>query len=210
MRISTKLLTLAAVAAMAGTALAQAPQGPTYGPGMMGPGMGPGMMGGYGPGYGPGGGRGYGPGYGMGPGMMGGGMMGAYGMGPGMMGPGTMGGYGLGYGMGPGMMGGSLAALDLTDAQRAQINKVRDEVRRKNWDVMGKMQDETAKLRDAYAADKRDRAAILGAYKRIGELRLQRIENAFDAREKIEGVLTKEQREQLRRWGPGWRMGADE
>ncbi|MCC6609053.1 MAG: Spy/CpxP family protein refolding chaperone [Burkholderiales bacterium] len=156
------------------------------------------MMGG----YGPGGGRGYGPGYGMGPGMMGG-----YGPGYGM-GPGMMGGYGRGYGMGLGMMGGPLGALDLTDAQRAQINKIQDETRRKNWDVMGKMQDERAKLRDAYASGTADRAAILDAYKRIGDLRLQRIENGLDARERIQGVLTKEQREQLRRWGPWW-MGDD-
>jgi Spy/CpxP family protein refolding chaperone len=185
MRIKAKLLTLLAAAAIAGTAFAQ-PQGPGYGAGMMDPGAGPGMMGG----YGPGGGRGYGPGYGMGPGMMGG--------------------YGPGYGMGPGMMGGPLWALDLTDAQRTQINKIQDDVRRKNWDVMGKMQDELAKLRDAYASGKRDRAAILGAYKRIGELRLQRIENALDAREKIDGVLTKEQREQLRQWGPWWMSGEAE
>ncbi|MCL4798891.1 MAG: Spy/CpxP family protein refolding chaperone [Burkholderiales bacterium] len=150
------------------------------------------MMGGYGPG--------------MGPEMMGPGMMG-------MMGPGMMGGYGPGYGMGPEMMGsgmmGPLWALDLTDAQRAQVNKIHDEVRRKNWDLMGKMQDEWAKLRDVYSTGKRDRAAILGTYKRIGDLRLQRIENALDAREKLEGVLTKEQREQLGRWGPWRMMGVD-
>ena len=104
--------------------------------------------------------------------------------------------------MGPGMMGGAHFSLDLNDAQRSQVNKIQDEVRRKNWDVLGKMQDEMAKLRDAYASDKPDRAAILGAYKRIGELRLQRIENTLDATEKLEGVLTKEQREQLRRSGP--------
>jgi Spy/CpxP family protein refolding chaperone len=121
-----------------------------------------------------------------------------------------MGGYGPGYGMGPGMMRGPLGALDLSDAQRAQINKIQDEVRRKNWDVMGKMQDEHAKLRDAYAAAKRDRTAILGAYKRIGELRLQRIENALDAREKIEGALTEEQRKQVQRWGPWWTSGETE
>jgi len=130
-------------------------------------------------------------------GMMGPGMMGGYGMGPGMMG-----GYEAGYGMGPGMMGGALWSLDLSDAQRSQVNKIQDEVRRKNWDVLGKMQDEMAKLRDAYASGKSERAAILGAYKRIGDLRLQRIENTLDASEKLEGVLTKEQREQLRQSGP--------
>jgi len=104
--------------------------------------------------------------------------------------------------MGPGMMGGALWSLDLSDAQRSQVNKIQDEVRRKNWDVLGKMQDEMAKLRDAYASGKSERAAILGAYKRIGDLRLQRIENTLDASEKLEGVLTKEQREQLRQSGP--------
>ena len=184
------------------------------GPGMMGGygpgyGMGPGMMGGYGPGYGMGPGMmgGYGPGYGMGPGMMSGmmgpGMMGGYGMGPGMMG-----GYEAGYGMGPGMMGGALVAR-LNDAQRSQVNKIQDEVRRKNWDVLGKKQDEMAKLRDAYASGKPDRAAILGAYKRIGELRLQRIENTLDASEKLEGVLTKGQREQIRHSGPLGMMGIE-
>jgi len=184
--------------------------GPGYGPGYGGPGygpgyygMGPGMMGGYGPGYGygmgPGMMGGYGPGYGMGPGMMGG-----------MMGPGMMGGYGPGYGAGPGMMGGALWALDLTDKQVSEIAKIQDETRRKNWDVLGKMQDEYAKLRDAYATDKRDRPAIVAAYKRISDLRLQRIENSLEAREKVESVLTSEQREQLRRWGPWWMMGGTE
>ncbi|MCZ7566070.1 MAG: Spy/CpxP family protein refolding chaperone [Burkholderiales bacterium] len=233
MKSSTKLLALsgavAAALALGVAAIAQAPQpGPGPGPGMMGQGMGPGMM----QGYGPGGGRGYSPDCGMGPGMMGGYGPGSGGMGPGMMGGmmgpgvtgyGMMGGYGPGYGMGPGMMGGMMGpgmtgsgmmgplwSLDLSDAQRAQISKIHDEVRRKNWDVLGKMQDEQAKLRDAYATGKRDRAAILGAYKRIGELRLQRIENALDAREKLEGVLTQEQREQLRRWGPWWMMGGEQ
>jgi Spy/CpxP family protein refolding chaperone len=106
--------------------------------------------------------------------------------------------------MGPGMMGG-LWRLDLTDAQRQQVLKIQDDLRRKNWDLLGKQQDEEAKLRDAYfGAAKRDRAAIVDAYRRIGDLRLQRIENALDAAEKIEGVLTPQQRDQLKRWGPWW------
>ena len=108
-----------------------------YGPGY---GMGPGMMGSYGPGYRYG--RGYGPGYGMGPGMMGG-----YGPGYGM-GPGMMGGYGPGYyGMGPGMMGGcggygygyGYNALNLTDAQRAKIQKIQEDAARSQWEIMNKM-----------------------------------------------------------------------
>jgi Spy/CpxP family protein refolding chaperone len=226
MKLIKTIVAVALAGMFAGAAWAQPPQGPGMGPGA---GMGPGMMGGYGPGagqvpgggYGPGYGRGYGPGYGMGPGMMGGygpgygmgpGMMHGYGMGPGMVGgdgPGMMGGYGRGYGMGAGMMGRALWSLDLSDAQRSQIAKIQDEVRRKNWDLLGKTLDERVKLREAYFSGKRDRAAILGAYKRIGELRLQRIENGLDAREQLEGVLTKEQRDELRRWGPWSMMGAE-
>jgi Spy/CpxP family protein refolding chaperone len=202
MKFASVLVPLVMAGAIAASAaFAQQPQqsggGPGYGPGY---GMGPGMMGGYGPGRG----GGYGPGYGMGPGMMGGGGGGygpGYGMGPGMMGgglgPGTM-------GIGGGMMGG-VWRLGLTDDQRQQVLKIQDELRRKNWDLLGKQQDEEAKLRDAYfASGKRDRAAIVAAYKRIGDLRVQRIENSLDAAEKIEGVLTQQQRDQLKRWGPWW------
>jgi Spy/CpxP family protein refolding chaperone len=93
--------------------------------------------------------RGYGPGYGMGPGMMGGYGQG-YGPGYGM-GPGMMGGYGPGYGMGPGMMWGNggyggcggygygLNALNLSDAQRAKIEKIQSEASRSQWEIMNKM-----------------------------------------------------------------------
>ncbi|MCG6876717.1 MAG: Spy/CpxP family protein refolding chaperone [Betaproteobacteria bacterium] len=205
MKITSKSLALAAAATIAGTALAQAPQGPGTGPGMMGSGGGPGMMGGYGPG---GQQRGYGPGYGMGPGMMGG-----YGPGYGM-GPGMMGGYGPGYGMGPGMMGGyvprygmgPLQMLDLDDAQRGKVNHIGDALRKKNWQILGQMQDEQAKLRDLYLTEKTDRSAIVAAYKQLFDLRLQRVEAMLDARAELEKVLTKEQRDELRRFGPAWMM----
>ena len=83
--------------------------------------------------------------------------------------------------------------------------KVQDELRKKNWEVAGKMQDEMAKLRDAYwASDMPNRSAISAAYKRLGDLRQQRVENSLDAAEKIDKVLTAEQRGQLKRWGPWW------
>jgi len=176
---------VAAALVAASAALAQQP-GPPSGPGP-GPGMGPGMM--QGPG---GGGGGMGPGRGMGPGPDGGGM----GPGGGMMGPGG----GL----------GRLAQLDLSESQRSQVFKIQDELRRKNWALLGGSQDEQAKLRDAYfASGPRDRAAILAAYKRIGELRVQRIENALDAAESIEAVLTPQQRERLKRLGPWWMSGLE-
>ncbi|HSD41322.1 MAG TPA: Spy/CpxP family protein refolding chaperone [Burkholderiales bacterium] len=200
MRVRPVLIAFTTAAALAAaSAVAQQPGQPAPG---MGPGKGPGMM--------------QGPGGGMGPGMMGGGGMMGEGMGPGMMG----GGMGLGRGgmmggggmmMGPGGGIGALWQLDLTDAQRQQVLKIQDDLRRKNWDLLGKQQDEQAKLRDAYlASGKRDRAAIIAAYKRIGELRVQRIENSLDAAEKVEGALTQQQRDQLKRYGPWWMSGGEQ
>lgn len=202
--------TLIAAALIGATALGTAaaadpPQG-TYGPGY---GMGPGMMGGYGPGPG----SGYGPGSGMGPGMMGGG---GYGMGPGMMGgmmgPGMMGGYGPGYGMGPGMMGGYGPGygmgygmpyqLNLTPEQQNKLNALHEDLAKKNWDLAGKMHEESYKLRNLMGAEKPDRAAITNQYKKLQELRQQRFTARLDAQEKIDGVFTKEQKQQLRRFAP--------
>ena len=203
---------------VAGVALAQQPATPepTPAPGS-GPGMmmgGPGMMGGYGPGAR----GGYGPGQGMGPGAMGGcphgpgmgpGMMGG-GYGPGMMGGGMMGGGMMGPGMMSGgmMMGRALWSLDLDENQRKEVLAIADELRKKHWDAAGKMQDEMVKMRDAAGiAGKRDRATILAAHKRMAELRQQRLESSLDAAERIEKVLTAEQRERLGRMGPWWMMG---
>lgn len=162
--------------------------------------------GGYGP-YGMGPGMMWG-GYGMGPGMMGGyGGMGMMGMGPGMMGGGMMGG---GYGMGPGMMMGygALNGLDLSDEQRAKIDKIFDAERKQHWSVMGKMMDEQNKLRDLYAQETPDPKKVGAVYGEIAKLRQQMIEEHVQASNQMQSVLTKEQREQLRQWNRGgWGHG---
>ncbi|MGB8437463.1 MAG: Spy/CpxP family protein refolding chaperone [Burkholderiales bacterium] len=236
MNFTRTILALATAGMLAGAASAQPQQGPGMGPGAgIGPGMmggnpqgaGPGPRGGsstgqgYGPGYGMGPGMmgGYGPGYGMGPGMMGG-YGPAYGMGPGMMGgygpgygmgPGMMGGYGPGYGMEAGMMSGlglgPLQMLDLDATQRGKVNQISDALRKKEWQVVGQMQDEQAKLRDLYLAEKPERSAIVAAYKRLFDLRLKRVEAVLDARGDLDKVLTQEQRDALRSFGSGRMMG---
>jgi Spy/CpxP family protein refolding chaperone len=149
-------------------------------------------------------GGGWGMGYGMGPGM------GGYGMGPGMggygMGPGMMGG---GYGMGHGMMGGGWGMgpqglSDLTAEQRTQIAKIRDETRKKHWELMGKVMDEQARLQDLYDAPKRDSDAISNAHKKISELQRRMYEDAADAHKRMESVLTKEQQEKSWRFWRNW------
>jgi Spy/CpxP family protein refolding chaperone len=139
----------------------------------------------------------YGHGYGMGS-MMGGyamggdGMMGGYGIGPGMMD-----GQGRGYGMGSGMMGGSgsRADLHLTTEQRSKIAKIQDDVRRKHWDLMGKMQDERSQMNEQFNAEPRDDAALSKSYRKMSELRQQMFDLSLAAQKEMDTVLTAEQRE---------------
>lgn len=151
-------------------------------------------------------------GYGMGPGMMRG-----YGPGSGMMGPGSgmmdpgsgmMGGYGD-YGTGPGMTGGyglgQISRLDLSDQQRDEINKLRDQLRRKHWDIMGKMMDERSKLQDLYSEDKPDAEKIGAVYDDIAKLQKEMGQTRVNSWNKIQDVLTPQQREQLKTWRQGRR-----
>ncbi len=155
---------------------------------------GPGMMGGYGPGYGGGPGMmagyggGYGPGYGMGPGMMGGG-------------------YGPGYGMGPGMMGGGYGwngydALDLSKEQRDKVDAIQEDAVKKRWDLMRAMHELGWNSFGPGAGKDADPSK---AYEAMADLRKQMFDATIDANKRIEALLTKEQKEQLRKnWRRGW------
>jgi Spy/CpxP family protein refolding chaperone len=118
----------------------------------------------------------------------------------------------MGGGMGRGMMGGMHGApfqmLDLTSEQRTKINKIHDELRRKNWEALGKIHDEEAKLRDLYAADKRDPKAIGAVYGSIYALKRQMIEAGIDAHNRMEALLTDAQRAQLKQMRSGMGPGA--
>ena len=143
--------------------------------------MGPGMMGGYGPGGG----------YGMGPGMMGG-----YGRGYGYgMGPGMMGGYGPGGCAG---YSGGWGALKLSDEQRTKIDKILEDSARQRWELMGKMHEQGWKMHELYASGKADDAALKQAFDTMSAMRKSMFENNLETRKKIDAVLTKDQREQLR------------
>ena len=140
---------------------------------------------------------------GMGPGM-GPGMMGGYGHGY-DMGPGMMGGYGPGYGMGPGMMGlGNFRGLNLSADQKSKITQIRQEMRTRQWAVMGQMMDAQDRLQELYDADKQDSAVINMQYKVIDDLRRQMVDNSVDAHNRINSILTKEQREKSRESDRGY------
>ena len=159
-------------------------------------GMGPGAMGGYGshPHMGPGMMGGYGSHPHMGPGMMGG-----YGSHP-HMGSGTMGGYGMGM-TGPGAMGRMhlIWSLDLTDEQARRIERIHDELHRKQRGLMPQLWEAQDRLRDASAADERDPAAIGKAYAQVADVQRQMIESHVQSEQQMEAVLTPEQREQVKR-----------
>ena len=156
-------------------------QQPSQGPGTGGPGRGA-MMGGYGAG-------------GYGPGMMGGGMMGGYGGGAGMMrGAGGWGGGGY----------GALAIPDLSDEQREKIARIQEDSRAKNWNAMGQMRSEQFKLRQMYSADKVDPAAFTEQQRKVDEIRLGMLKSRIEGRNQIDALLTKEQKQQFRSFGPWW------
>jgi len=119
-----------------------------------------------------------------------------------------MGGGMMGGGMGGGMMGGGMGGgmvhmLNLSDEQRAKVNKLQDDERRQHWSTMGKIMDERAKLRDLYAADKRDTQAILKVQDAINHHQRKMMELHLNTQNQVEAVLTKEQREQLRSFRSG-------
>jgi Spy/CpxP family protein refolding chaperone len=148
------------------------------------------------------GGPGSGPGYGRGA-MMGGGW------GPGAGGPGMMGGYGPGMmrggsGWGGAGYGGPVAYLDLNDEQREKIARIQEENRTKNWNAMGQIRTEQFKLRQMYVGDKVDSKAYVDQQRKVDELRRAMLTSRIETRNQIDAVLTKEQRQQFRSYGPWW------
>ena len=134
---------------------------------------------------------------------MGPGMMGAVGPGGSGRGPGMMGGYGPGgSGMGPGMMGGygrgGFGGLELSEEQRAKIAEIQQDITRKQWDLMRKMHDQGYSMHQFGATGSVDESAARKAYQDMADARKAMFEATLDARKRMEAVLTKEQREQLR------------
>jgi Spy/CpxP family protein refolding chaperone len=141
----------------------------------------------------------------MGRGMMGQGMMtGEPNWGPGMMGPGMMG-PGM---MGPGMMGmGPGGYLNLDETQRTKIFEIQQGTRKKYLELMAQLNQEQYKLQELYMADKRNPKAIGDEYQKLEGIQRKMIELSVDTQNRIEDVLTDEQKEQLRSSGHWWGMG---
>lgn len=186
MNIKQKLVgALAALSLLGTVAGASAQQGQPY----YGYGVGPGMMGGWCPGC-----------------MMGPGMMGGRSMAPGMM-LGDWDDWGDRY-MGRAMMEGYSywPALNLTEQQQAKIAQIQEDFRKRKWDLAAKMDAEQAKLNEIYYSGKRDPVVIDNQYKKIFDLRRQMVQESVEAQNRIDAVLTEEQKERSRGYGPGRMM----
>ncbi|MDR2195063.1 MAG: Spy/CpxP family protein refolding chaperone [Gallionellaceae bacterium] len=114
------------------------------------------------------------------------------------------GGAGMGYGghgMGMGGMAphaGMLAGLNLSKEQQSQITKLSDDFQHNNWTNQGLINDESAKLRDLYQADKRDADAIDKSYQKIFDIKRQMIRDYVELRNKIDAALTPEQQAKMK------------
>ncbi|WP_083928348.1 Spy/CpxP family protein refolding chaperone [Marinobacterium rhizophilum] len=127
-------------------------------------------------------------------------------------------GYGMGYGsmMGPGMMGGCapmhgyggmFQMLELNDDQQQKVSQIHQELQKKRWDLMGKMHEESAKLRQLFFAEKRDAEAIGEQQQRVFDLSQQMTKDWIETQSQIEELLTPEQKDKLHEFGRQGMMG---
>jgi Spy/CpxP family protein refolding chaperone len=103
-----------------------------------------------------------------------------------------------GYGFGPRALWGALRRLDLTRAQRREIEEVVHRVRRSLGDLRFGARGSVEELVGTLAADDFDRARAEQAAARPGEMAAQVKSEIVDGLARIHAVLTPEQRARLR------------
>lgn len=126
----------------------------------------------------------------------------------GMMGPFGGTGPGMAFGMpGYGMMPRALP--ELTPEQSRQIEQLQAEQFERSRTLMQQAWQVQAQLNELYVTDKRDWKAIRAASQALFALQRQQMDVAIELQQKIDGLLTDEQRKLMARaWhGYGW-MGA--
>ncbi len=105
-----------------------------------------------------------------------------------------------GYAMGP------IMELNLSDAQRTQINKIADNLRQQHWASMGQIMGQQSKLRDLYAMEQPDPKQVGDTYGAIAKLRQDMVVTQVKAHNDAVGLLSNDQRAQLKQieHGTGW------
>ena len=92
----------------------------------------------------------------------------------------------------------TLGTLLLNKEQKSAINNLSDEFEHNIWFIQGLINDEAAKLRFLYEAERRDPAAIGKEYMKVFDLKRQMIETYLDTQNRIEDILTPEQRAKMK------------
>jgi Spy/CpxP family protein refolding chaperone len=113
----------------------------------------------------------------------------------------------MGFGMpawGYSMMPWSLP--DLTPEQAGTIARLQAETLDRNRAVMQQVWETRARLNTLYAAEKRDWNAIRSTSQKLFDLQRQQFDAAIELQQKIDGLLTDTQRQEMTRtWrGYGW------
>jgi len=98
--------------------------------------------------------------------------------------------------------------LDLNDRQRKEIRAITRELRAKVWEIEDKIEDTSDELFTLYGGKHRDSKAIGKVYDKIFDLRRQKIELSIDAGNRVEAILTPEQRQNMHKYMPKPRWGA--
>jgi hypothetical protein len=102
-----------------------------------------------------------------------------------------------------GGIAGLTGDLGLNSQQQQKANDIKFELRKKHWEIMGRMIDQQAALQNAYASERPDPKTVGGVYSQIFELKRQMIEVALEASNKLMDILTEDQRNQVRKMHQG-------
>ena len=123
------------------------------------------------------------------------------------------GGQGMGMGNMMGMMPMLMYGLNdlkLNKKQRNEIRSLLHDLRKKNWQMMETNMELSDKLADLYAERPRNASNIAAVYDKIFSQKKQMIIDMVEVRNKIDAILTEEQRKELdssQPQGMGYGMG---
>lgn len=101
----------------------------------------------------------------------------------------------------------SVWKLKLTKKQKTGIREIQRDLRSKHWNHADSIDVLSDKLMGMYRADTRDVQAIGKVYGEIFEKRRQMIMLGIEAGNKVEKLLTKEQRKKMKKMSPIHMMG---
>lgn len=116
------------------------------------------------------------------------------------------------------MRGRMMEALNLTDQQKVQMEKLRTELEKKQVAVQGKIAVLRVELKELFQAENPDRSAIEKKMKEVSDLQHQLKINGLDHLFAVKGILTPEQQKEWKkhmlamgeqRMGMGMGMGPE-